>query len=56
MITVLTILIVGFCSFWIGFKLGSWATLTKLTLISKEMQSILNDLQRSMNQWTEDDL
>jgi hypothetical protein len=56
MTTFLAILITGFCSFWIGYKIGSWATLTKLAMISKEMQSILNDLQRSMNQWTEDDL
>ncbi len=54
--TILTILLISFCSFWIGYKLGSWATLTKLTIISKEMQSILSDLQKTMNQWTEDDL
>lgn len=56
MMTFLAILVTGFCSFLIGYKIGSWATLTKLAIISKEMQSILNDLQRSINQWTEDDL
>jgi hypothetical protein len=56
MTTVLTILITGFLSYWVGFKMGSWITLTKLAVISKEMQSIINDLQKTMNQWTEDDL
>jgi hypothetical protein len=56
MMTFLLILITAFFAYSIGFKIGSLSTLARLNAISQEMQLILNDLQKQMNQWTEDDL
>jgi len=56
MITFLLILVTGFFAYSVGFKIGALSTLSKLSAISREMQSILDDLQKQMNQWTEDDL
>jgi hypothetical protein len=56
MMTFLLILTTAFLAYSIGFKIGSLSTLARLSAISQEMQLILNDLQKQMNQWTEDDL
>ena len=56
MTTFLLILVAGFFAYSIGFKIGTLSTLSRLSAISREMQSILDDLQKQMNQWTEDDL
>ncbi len=49
MITFLLILVTGFFAYSVGFKIGALSTLSRLSAISREMQSILDDLQKQRN-------
>lgn len=56
MIAFLINCVVAFTAYSIGVRIGALSTLARLNEATKEMQSIFDDLQKQLNQWTEDDL